>query len=527
MWHPRLVPGESFLKRRRFLQLSAASLAGAATFGPFFAGRKSHAGPFGELPSGVGQVLLPQQRQAKQVLEIFLYGGLSAWETLYMVEQYGRPDDPNFSNEQYHAFLGAPNGSVESALSACQFPDGEPHGQFFGTDALGADVMLGPFAHRLRQRTDMTERMRVIVQKHNLEPHEGAVPQALTGSPVGRPRAAGLGSHIQRYFSEHSTPDRAAPHSYIFAVGGIAGDNVSAAGATGFHPGLARPLSINITNVDGFADRLARDTVGPNRPSYDELMDIYVDQYDRRMRWPGETSSVRSSARFDVAQAVSTVKNVDAIAGVMDPTLFERLAGQSCGDSRQSDIPGMSLRAARHLLTHPTEPARYVCVSDIGLFEASGGGGYDCHTRNSEDTARNFDNLLRNLTAMVNAPNENDPTKINLDETLIILNTEFGRTAGSQDGGTGRNHHPYGYVTAFLGGPITNAEAGIFGAIGPDSLATVENAATPAENRIGALLALGIWPFAQEAFAVSDVRDAPSEEQAAIIATQRILGISL
>jgi len=527
MWHPRWVRlGVYFLKRRRFLQLSAASLAGVAVSGPFFTGRSSMAAPFGDLPSGVGQVLLPEKRRAKQVLEIFLYGGLSAWETLYMVESYGRPDDPNFPNQQYYAYLGAQTGSVENALANCSFPGGEPHGQFFGVDALGADVMLGPFAHRLRQRPDMVDRMRILVQRHDLEPHEGAVPQALTGQPVGRPSAAGLGSHIQRYHSEHLTPGRAAPHSYIFAVGGIAGDNVSAAGATGFHPGLARPLSINITNVDGFADRLSRDTVGANRPTYDELMDVYVDQYDRRMRWPGDDSLVRSSARFDLEQAVRSVKNVDAIAGVMEPTLFERLAGQSCGDSRSIDVPGMSLRAARHLLTHPTEPAKYVCVSDIGLFEASGGGGYDCHSSNSADTARNFDNLMRNLTSIINTPGEGDPTKINLDDTLIILNTEFGRTADTQNT-SGRNHHPYGYVTAFLGGPITSAERGVFGAIGPDSLATVENAATPAENRVGALLALGIWPFAQEAFAVSDVRDAPSEEQAAVLATERILGISL
>src|SRR5690606_3113969 len=107
--------------------------------------------------------------------------------------------------------------------------------------------------------SDLVDRMRIIVQKHDLEPHEAAVPQALTGQPLGRPSAAGLGSHIQRYFGERAAAGRAAPHSYIFAVGGIAGDNVSAAAATGFHPGSARPLSINITNVDGFSDLLARD----------------------------------------------------------------------------------------------------------------------------------------------------------------------------------------------------------------------------------------------------------------------------
>ena len=99
-----------------------------------------------------------------------------------------------------------------------------------------------------------------------------------------------------------------------------------------------------------------------------------------------------------------------------------------------------------------------MCVSDVGLYEASGGGGYDTHTDNAHDTARNFDNVLRSLAQVINEPGESDPKKLDLDDTLIILNTEFGRTPVRQDGGSGRNHHPYGYVTAFIGGPIRPAE---------------------------------------------------------------------
>jgi hypothetical protein len=184
----------------------------------------------------------------------------------------------------------------------------------------------------------------------------------------------------------------------------------------------------------------------------------------------------------------------------------------------------MALNAARHLLTHPVEPASYVCVSDTGLYEASGGGGYDTHDQNSNDQAMNFDNVLRNLLSIINGPGETDPTKLSLDDTLIILNTEFGRTSYRQ-GSTGRNHHPYGYVTAFIGGPITAAEKGIHGNIRNSSVAGTY--ASPAENRIAALLALGIWPFSPEAFAVSDVIGAASEEQAAELAIAHYLGVTL
>jgi hypothetical protein len=513
------------LNRRRFLKLS---LAGAAAGVPLMSYRgRAQAAPFGEFPADALSVLLPPERRAKRVLEIFLYGGLSPWETMYCVPAYGRPDDPEFPNQQLHAFLGGGQHSVEAALEACQFPDSVELSTVFDTDLLGAHVGLGPFAHQLNNRPDITARMRLCVTTHRLEPHEGAVPLVLTGRPVGQPAAAGLGTHIQRYFADHFSSGRAAPFSYLFATGGISSDNVSAAAATGLHPGYARPLKITITNAAQFARLLNREQIGnvTDPKLYDELMQRYVEEYRARLRFPGRSDVARSRRFNDLALAANTVGNVEAIRAVLSEEVFATRPGETCGIERDIDIPGMSLEAARHLLTHPTEPARYVCVSDIGLFEASGGGGYDTHTRNSRDTSRNFNNLLKNLLAIINAPGETDPKKLNLDDTLIILNTEFGRTPFPQGGGSGRNHWPYAYVTTLIGGPITKKERGIEGAIGPDGLA--RQAITPAQHRMAALLALGIWPFSSESFAVSDSPGAVSEIEAAQFATARVLGIKV
>jgi len=509
------------------VKLTAAGGLAAAT-GAAFPWRRARAAPFGEFPDSAGSVALPAELRAESVLEVFLYGGLSAWETLYLVEAYGRPSDPLYPNQQFYTYLGAGGAtSVEAALDICGFPAGEPMGMPFALDDNGAEVAIGPFAYRLRQRTDLLARMRLMVHYHRLEPHEAAVPQALTGKPLGQPGAAGLGAHIQRFFLDR--PDRpvsrSAPYSYIFATGGMPGDNVSAAGATGLHPGAARPLSINIDNTQRFAELLARPGVGSldARDRHDQLMQVYVDQYRQRLRWRRSGEPVRSARFTDLSLAVESVGNVDAIRAVMDESLFVAREGAACGEENEADVTGMSLEAARHLLLHPEQPARYVCVSDVGLYEASGGGGYDTHTANSHDTARNFDNLLRSLTAIINQPGEGDPEKLDLDRTLIILNTEFGRTPVPQDGGSGRNHHPYGYVTAMLGGPIREGQAGIAGAIGPDGVA-VEHM-RPSETRVAALLSLGIWPFSPEGFAVSDVRGAADELDAARLATERALGL--
>ncbi|HEY5944930.1 MAG TPA: DUF1501 domain-containing protein [Kofleriaceae bacterium] len=498
------------MRRRTFLGLVGGASA-AAIAGPYFM-RRAHA-QFGAFPGGAESVTLPEGMRAKRVLEVFLYGGLSQWETLYFVRNYGTPADPTYANQQYYTYA-ASNATMLTRCGTASFDTVRE----FGQDSLGATVEIGPFAERLWQRSDVLDRMRIVVQKHTLEPHEAAVPQALTGRPVGQPTAAGLGAHVQRARLDGGiTPDRASPYSYVFATGGLSSDNVAAAAAPGVHPGAARPLLIKTDNASTFTSLLGRSTVGAARQNHDALVQAYAQQYNGRLTWPSGTR-VRSSRTDDFEVAFGNTKRVDAIKAVLTSDLFATQPGTSCQTTKTRDIPLIGLSAAAKLLTHPTEPASYVCVSDTGLYEASGGGGYDTHSDNARDTATNFDNMLKSLLAIINAPGENNAAKISLDDTLIILNTEFGRTPRAQ-GSTGRNHHPYGYVTAFIGGPTTK---GISGAIGPNGLADMY--ATPAQNRIAALLALGIWPFSQEAFAVSDVPGASGEVDAALKAMQMCLG---
>ncbi len=504
------------MKRRTFLTVAGGAAGAAVMVGPWVG--RSRADTFGAFPGGTDSVQLPVAQRAKKVLEVFLYGGLSPWETLYYVRDYGRSDDPDpqYRNTMYYAL---PTGTA-AANSACGNPDMD---RTFGADANTANVEIGPFAHRLFTRTDVVNRMRLVVQRHNLEPHEAAVPMALTGRPVGQPNAAGLGTHIQRArLDSGETPGRASPHSYVFATGGVSSDNVAAAASAGSHLGAARPLMVKTDNATRFTNLLARNGVGANRGQHDALVGAYLEQYNARLTWPGD-ARVRSARTDDFAVAYETSKRSDAIRNVVTDDLFMARNGSSCGTTRRS-LPLMGLTAARQLLTHPTEPASYVCVSDTGLYEASGGGGYDTHSSNAQDTAVNFDNMLQSLLGIINAPGETDPTKISLDDTLIILNTEFGRTPGRQ-GSDGRNHHPYGYVTAFIGGPISTAHKGVSGAIGKNGYAT--SYATPSENRIAAMLAMGMWPFAADGFNVADVPGATNELDAAQRSISKFLGRSV
>jgi uncharacterized protein (DUF1501 family) len=181
----------------------------------------------------------------------------------------------------------------------------------------------------------------------------------------------------------------------------------------------------------------------------------------------------------------------------------------------------MNFRLAAHLLTHPEYPARYVGIMDGGIQPASDAGGYDTHSNNCDTQSRNLFNTLRVLASVINdkSAGESDPAKLDLDRTLIVINTEFGRTP-HVEGQAGRGHWPYAYPVAFLGGPVRTPS--IYGSLAADF--TAEVASTPTMNRMAVLMALGIWPFAPESFNVADVPGTLTESAGAARVRKDVLG---
>ncbi|MEZ4319480.1 MAG: DUF1501 domain-containing protein [Myxococcota bacterium] len=497
------------MRRREFL------LGSAASAGLLLAGRSAYGRRWGEAPTESEGLILAPGVRAQRVLEIFLYGGISPWESFYTVPTYGTPNDPDHPNQQFHLFRNQHQAVFSEYCGLAESQWTQP----FALDADGAQVHLGPLAMPLRNRPDLVARMRTIVLRHGLEPHEAAIPLALSGMRLGSPRLVGMGAHIQRHFMEFDP--RPEPYSYVLQPENIIGtDNTRAADAIGLHPGAARPLALKINRSQSFLTQLDRANLGNRRAAWDALASHYAEA--SRDRYRATDTPLRSAGLDDHASAYASIQRSDAIRSVLGDDFMNPRSGESCGDSAELAFTTMGLDAAVRLLTHPTSPARYVNVVDSGLRLADGGGGYDTHSEHLYTQSRNTLFMLEDLVSRINAPGENDPSKIDLDDTLIVLTTEFGRTPFRQEGGQGTNHHPYGYVNVVLGGPIGPDQAGIVGAIGPDGTAT--DWVTPSELRAALLAAVGIYPFTHESFAVGDVRDVPTERDALALLQERVLG---
>jgi hypothetical protein len=204
-----------------------------------------------------------------------------------------------------------------------------------------------------------------------------------------------------------------------------------------------------------------------------------------------------------------------------------------CGETASANHPtDTALKMAGYLLrnqpnpAHPAEPlpdARYVCIIDGGIRQVAG-AAYDTHSSSSSPHVRilatNLVETLRSLAGAIKDPSVPDPAndwrKIDLDETMIIINTEFGRTPfrSSGDhpdpGSFGRDHWEHGYTNVFLGGPIA---IGLRGWIADGTLmdgvnGMAQDFLSPTDVRAGALLAAGVDPFADNTYALGDLTQA-------------------
>jgi hypothetical protein len=502
---------------RRTLVKGGVAAAAAGGLGGLVLTRRAHA--FGEIPASYLEATVPEERRVDSILEIYMFGGVSQHESYYIVPEFGAAD-----NTHWHLFSNGADNEVDTVLTACQYAGGELL-QPFAQDDAGRLVHFGPFVDVHRQQAHLLERTRVVVTKHFSQPHEVAVPLALTGRRPGSQNLAGLGTHIARYFQVRDAT--ALPRSYILLPPStIQRELVEAATATGRHPADARPLDLQVSaTLTSFVDLLERSKIGSKADAYDAFVEGNLSRFAARLTRDG--SRVRSPA-LDVQGAVhQSVSLSESLRQLLDDSYFLPTPHIECGIEVEEAPLQNSLQLAAHLLTDVEFPARYVCVIDGGFLPVSTeAGGYDTHRLATPVQAQNLFYCLKALTSIVNAPGENDPQKLDLDRTLIVLTTEFGRTP-NEEGTRGRGHWPHGFPTVLIGGPLrpeaSAANCGIHGAIGPDGIAT--KSVTPTEIRAGLLMALGIWPFENESFNVSDVAGVVDESSAAVALRQALFAI--
>lgn len=467
---------------------------------------------------------VPGRAQDFKVLEIFLAGALSHRETIWVE----RADElPNWRR------IDQLDGTTTQGLT-----NGAPQGQNWlltpGDYAAAAakrlgvtatrDIDLGPGCVPLwtpmpgAQNRMLKDRLRVVAMGHDLFPHPPAQELVATGSGVEVPqiRRSGLGAAIARHtglpgfvlFDDAQTDPRyVAGRLRLF----------------GSHGSENAPIPIPYANAD-----IVQLLNVQRRAERDDLAAYFRARYADRLTFAhanafGERARSKAFDQYDITLDGTFQANTLG-------QLFGGLAGNA-GNTIWDNPTRRAIQAAVAVLSQGA--SAYCAVADGGVIgDGNGFSQYDQHgdrlaPTHGESVTGNILNVMRTLWEEVDAGN------LDLDETLVVFTTEFGRAWSQEEGGS--DHCTSGFAVAVLGGPIAQGDGGLVGDLtfqANDNAALLEptnvsqarppagraNAIHPTDFRAAILQAAGIHPFQADVFEVAQssstegVRDDAADE---------------
>ncbi len=358
--------------------------------------------------------------------------------------------------------------------------------------------------------------MRVFVLSHPFEPHQAATPLML-GGMAPTTTYSSMGAHLQRYYRGFE-PERRTPHAYTLYSSDTeiaAQFDIHIASASGLHPSWARPLTVRMVPNNPLSGLLSRTHLDGWQTQTDAAVDAYLEQYRAGLMAAGRDLSIDAPGMAELRIARDSLRISPELAGVLTADRLKAVPGSECGQTNDSlDTTRMGVQLGAQLLLSEQHRAQSVTYIDSGLINAAG-AGYDTHDNHIASSSLNVVHLCRVLSETINAPGENDPTKLDLDRHMIMLTTEFGRTPKAEHGKPlGLNHWPFGFVSVVIGGPVVQDNAGIVGAISDYPAAEATSGLNTTEFRAALLMGMGVWPFEAEAFGVGGIRGAYDRAEA-------------
>ncbi|MFP6762914.1 MAG: DUF1501 domain-containing protein [Planctomycetaceae bacterium] len=205
----------------------------------------------------------------------------------------------------------------------------------------------------------------------------------------------------------------------------------------------------------------------------------------------GESSAFSSFLHF--RELASEILLSSGVKTAYDLDLEDPKLRQRYGDH----IGGQSMLLARRL-TESGVPIVQVCAA-AGDLNGGNGDMWDTHRDNFN---RLKNNLLPVLDRGLSALLEDLADRGTLDETLVVLLTDFGRTPRI-NGGAGRDHYPHAYSVALAGAGIRGGQ--VYGSTDRDGAHPATDACGPEDFHATIFQSLGISPRAE----MKDMLDRP------------------
>ncbi|MGC6494535.1 MAG: DUF1501 domain-containing protein [Myxococcota bacterium] len=392
-----------------------------------------------------------------KVLEVFLVGAISHRDTLWVE---GATSDHRPARQTFDAATLADHGMDAQErfyIGDNPLPDG-----------TSEPIHLGPWATSLPDT--WLDRARLLTMAHDRPVHRLAQFASLTGQGFGREGATSMGAALassgEQAYVIASCPHR-APHALVPAQK----TSPTAPVAPVYIPFQSTTLT----------DDLAARATRPHRNEQDALRQALRNGYATRLTHAQTGTRLRSAA-FDAYEgAASNLAASDDLLGIV--------AGHNMSVS-QLDFNNENTTTAATIAGDLFDAgARHVCLLEAGI-----GDIFDSHNNSdpwevaSKAISNNANVTLKRLfDALVSAD-------IDLDTTLIVVHSEFGRTWTPSETS---DHWSDGYAALVMGGPLGAGQQGIVGSMSYEArdvdTVTVASpgAFSPADLRAAMMVAAG------------------------------------
>ena len=303
-----------------------------------------------------------------------------------------------------------------------------------GYDEDGHDVRMGAAAMAGRENgsyglygSAAWDRLRVLATRGPTDSHGTAPTVAATGLMPGRDRGSGLGALVQ---SLYGTSSAGLPSAWVLDTTNYAPSYLPFLMTGAFGPSHTPAF----LPLKGAASIGALMSSRPRRPS-DPLLRAYADAFAGSLIPAGSSTRARSEGYDAYRSALDRLLGTTDLWSYLQNFKYYTRATGEWWASRASthgplvasgsyrDNPTLlGLQLARYLFQ--TGGASYVCLTDGGL------GTYDIHGPHlsADEHAFLTNRLLANVLDAIVDPNFG----FDLDTTLIVINTEFGRVHASK-----------------------------------------------------------------------------------------------
>ena len=421
--------------------------------------------------------------QTYKVLEIFLAGGLSHRDTLWLHSAAtpfcGSAQTPVPPSPEIWLGQECKWGEAQEAWAQVQWGAGSPAAEHepvasrrptAGSPAITVgdarcSLALDPLVNPAFGDSQLFRTRVVAMWNPAGGVHELAIPNALGGDLPQRPGLLGIGAAVMRHV-QTTLPQMAHPANALVLHPGTRPDTVAIAAATGTFGPTCRPATLALPDAN-VADRVAR--LRDQKSLRDGIGAAYANRYHSRL------SGLRSDVDAAYQGSYEATRRADQLSEYL-----ANIQLTSSSDAAPARLEA-TVQAAKDALTRPE--TRHVTVLDSGAF-----GHLDTHAYHGSATSWQTHATVHNhelwwiLRCLRTG---NNP--IDFDDVLVVIHTEFGRTLLREMS----DHCHWGYAALLIGGPT---QGGSFGSFHPAGHAV--SPLQPRDLRAGMLYALGIDPAA-------------------------------